>query len=139
MSRTNHWAVLVLVLVHQGLGFLWYSPFLFLNQWLTGLGKTKAQMNPSDPVPFIAAILASIVSCYIIAFLVDKTHSSTFGEGVMLGITLFLGLVVPAIAPHYLFAGVAKPVLLIDLSGSFVTTLITAVVLSVWQRKPREE
>ncbi len=37
----NYFAVIVATLAHYLLGGLWYSPALFLNQWLDGMGMTR--------------------------------------------------------------------------------------------------
>ena len=43
MTKHNHVAIVVAVILHQVIGFLWYSDFLFVSQWMAGLGK-----KPSD-------------------------------------------------------------------------------------------
>ena len=39
MTKHNHIAIVVAVLLHQVIGFLWYSEFLFVTQWKAGVGK----------------------------------------------------------------------------------------------------
>ena len=58
MPRFNHRAIWAMVVLQQVLGFVWYSPPLFLNLWLEGIGKKQSGLNQSDPVPFIAAVVA---------------------------------------------------------------------------------
>jgi len=57
MTRHNHVAILVAVILHQVIGFLWYSNFLFVHQWMAGLGKKASDFDMTNPTPFIADIV----------------------------------------------------------------------------------
>lgn len=141
MKSHNHIAIGALIVFHQVLGFLWYAPFMFLHQWLEGRGITFEQMNASlqgenqDMTPFAYGFVGSLLSCYLISWLVVKLGLRTWKDGLILGLVVFAGLVFPALAPHYKFLAIADSVMLIDLGMSLVATLATCAVLAGWRKK----
>jgi len=92
MPQFNHKAIWAMVALQQVLGFVWYSPPLFLNLWLEGIGKKQSDLNQSDPVPFIAAIVGAIAFCYILAWVNDKAKAETTRDGALVGGLMWLGL-----------------------------------------------
>lgn len=134
MRQINHLAVLVTVVLHQVLGFLWYSPFLFVPARLAALGLPASEATAVDGAAIGIDVITWIVASYVMAFLVLKTESNSAGKGAMLGALIFL-VEIPAIAPKYAFAHIKPIVTAIDLGNLFVVTLITCVILSVWRKK----
>jgi hypothetical protein len=139
MGKHNHLAVWVMIIAHQVMGFVWYSPFLFVNKWLEGQGKTSQDINTSDPMPFVYSIIGTVLACYGISWLTKVANTNTFNEALKLGLVLSFSLVFPAIAPHYKFLGLANSVLWIDLSLSLVMTTLTTIVLALWRGKKLSE
>ena len=137
MRKSNHLAIWVMIIAHQVMGYIWYSPYFFLDAWLTGQGKTVEDLNQTDPTPFAYAIVASIMACYSISWLVRATQTITVDQAIKLGIILSAAFVFPAIAPHYKFLGLANSVLWIDLSLSILMTVATTVVLALWTREAK--
>jgi hypothetical protein len=133
MKGVNHLAVVVVVILHQMLGFLWYG-VLFLNPWLSGLSKSTSEFNSSDPVPYVLDIAGWFLASYVMAWLIRKTNADSPGKGAVLGFILWLGLAVPALVPHYAFAGLKPIVMVIDSANVLVACLMTGTILAAWQR-----
>src|SRR5438046_1925949 len=91
MKGINHLAVVVAVILHQVLGFLWYGVLLF-DPWLAGLSKSRSEINQSDPVPYVLDILGWFLAAYTMAWLIRKTNADSPGKGALLGAVLWLGL-----------------------------------------------
>jgi hypothetical protein len=132
--KHNHVAIIVAVVIHQVIGFLWYSPFLFLGPWLQGLGKRASELDMPNPAPFITDIVGWFFACYFISWLVQRVAVETFQQALGLSILLWVGVAVPLMAPHYLFAGLHTNVLMIDAMNALVQLAATCCLLAVWRR-----
>jgi hypothetical protein len=134
MQRTNHVAVIVSLILHQVLGFLWYG-LLFFDPWLSGLGKRPEDINQADPIPFAYDIVGWLIAGYVVAWLVRATGSDTAGKGARLGALLWLGVAVPTLVPHYAFAGIRPIVTIIDALNALAGFVITGAVIGGWPRR----
>lgn len=135
MTKHNHIAIVVAVILHQVIGFLWYSEFLFVHQWMAGLGKKANDFDMSNPTPFIADIVGWFFASYFISWLVQRTRIQSFNQAVGLAVLLWVGVALPLLAPHYLFAGIHTSVLMIDAMNALVQLAVTCCLLAVWRRR----
>lgn len=135
MLKHNHIAIVVAVVLHQVIGFLWYSDFLFVNQWMAALGKKPTDYDMSNPAPFVADIVGWFFACYFISWLVQRTELNTFHQGLGMAVLLWVGVALPLLAPHYLFAGLHVNVLLIDAMNALVQLALTCGLLAVWRKR----
>jgi hypothetical protein len=133
MKGVNHLAVVVAVILHQVLGYLWYG-VLFLDPWLAGLSKSASGFDQSEPCPYILDIVGWSVASYVMAWLVRKTGADSPAKGAVLGAVLGLGLAVPALVPHYAFAGLKPIVMVIDAANVLVACVVTGTILAAWQK-----
>ena len=53
----------------------------------------------------------------------------------MLGIVVWLGLMLPALLPHYAFIGLKPLVMAIDAADLLVASLMTGAILGAWRTK----
>ena len=135
MTKHNHSAIVVAVILHQVIGFLWYSDFLFVHQWMAGLGKKPSDFDMSNPAPFIADIVGWFFASYFISWLVQRTEILSFNQSLGLAVLLWVGVALPLLAPHYLFAGIHTSVLLIDAMNALVQLAATCGLLAVWRKR----
>ena len=134
MTRINHLAVIGAVVIHQALGFLWYG-FLFFDQYLAERGKRPDAINPQDFTPYVLDILTWLIGTYTVAWLVQKTNSATAKEGALLGAILWIGVAVPALIPHYSFAGLSGLVMAIDGANTLASLIIIGALLAGWRQR----
>lgn len=135
MTKHNHIAIVVAVILHQAIGFLWYSDFLFVNQWMAGLGKKASDFDMSNPAPFVVAIAGWFFASYFISWLVQRTQIQSFNQAIGLAVLLWVGVALPLLAPHYLFAGIHTSVLMIDAMNALVQLVVTCGLLAVWRKR----
>jgi len=135
MTKHNHLAIVVAVILHQVIGFLWYSPLLFLLPWVVGLGKRAADLNFSNPAPYIADTAGWFCASYFISWFVQHLEVRSFNHGIGLAVLLWGGVALPLLVPHYLFAGMGITVLAIDAMNALVQLVVTCCLLALW-RKP---
>ena len=140
MKGINHLAVVVSVILHQALGFLWYA-VLFGNSWCAGLSRSPGDINQTDPLPYLLDMAGWLLASYVMAWLIQKTNTEGPVKGALLGAVLWLGFAVPALVPHYAFAGLKPVVMVIDTANVLVAFVVTGTILAAWRKKvatPRE-
>jgi hypothetical protein len=135
LLKHNHIAIIAAVILHQVIGFFWYSPFLFLFPWAAGLGKKLSDLDMSNPAPFVADFIGWCFACYYISWLVQRVPVNTFKQGLGVALLLWTGLALPLLVPHYLFAGIHRDVLLIDATNALVQLMVTCCLLAVWKKR----
>ncbi|MEZ5811653.1 MAG: DUF1761 domain-containing protein [Rhizobiaceae bacterium] len=135
--RHNHIAIWVTALLQVALGFLWYSPLAFLEPWAYGFGLDLTVMGEPDPVALIVVVLGAVVNCYVVSWLIRRMAITGVGGAVWLALWLWLGLGLPWLMPHYLFAKVGNSALIVDAAQLLVATSMTCLILALWRRKPR--
>ncbi len=134
MRGVNGVAVLVSVIAHQLLGFVWYG-VLFFDPWLEGLGKQPVDIDQSNPLPYIIDIGGWFLASCVIGWLVRVVNARSALQGAMLGVVLWLGLALPTLVPHYAFAGVSPVVALIDAADVLVACMMTGAIFAVWPKR----
>src|SRR5436853_6535864 len=73
-TKINHLAVWLLVVVHQLIGFGWDA--VFGEMWLNYHAKTMTDIERThSPVPYLIAIVASIVVNYTLAWLIARLNA----------------------------------------------------------------
>ncbi|GIL00770.1 MAG: hypothetical protein BroJett030_06690 [Alphaproteobacteria bacterium] len=133
--RHNHLAIWVTVALHMVLGFLWYSPFLFLDGWAAGFRIDAAAMAQPNPAALVLALAGAAISCYVASWLIQRLGVADATAALGLAVALWAGFVFAALAPHYLFAQVGAGALLIDLANTAVATLMTVFILTFWRAR----
>ncbi len=134
-GKINHWAVWLLVILVQVTGFLWYSPWLFGNLWMTLQGKTAADSTSASPIPYLISILGAIAAVYFIAWFILKLALNSLGKTLKMILLLWLCICFFQFATFVAFHGFALGVILIDMGKSLVDFVLIGVVLTLWQKK----
>lgn len=134
MDKHNHLAIWAMIIAHQVLGFLWYSPWLFLPARAASLGKTLEQANVQDPVAIVSDIITTILAAYTLSWLVHKLGADTAVQGAMIGGIVFVGIILQAIVPHYKFLLLPDAIVLMDVGLPLLWTLLTTTVFAVWKK-----
>ena len=130
----NYMAIIAVVALRQVLGFLWYSPFLFLQAWKESVGLDEGDFS-LNATPFIADIFGSFFMAYVLSLMVEKFHCKTIEDGAKLGVMVWLGFIGPILASHYLFIGFEFDAIAIDAGKELIGLVLSGVILSVWRKK----
>jgi hypothetical protein len=136
-SRINHAAVWTLVVVHQLIGFGWYT--LFGNVWLNLHAKTMTDIDkPNDPMPYIVAIIASIVVNYALARLLVCLGKDSAIGGLKIALLCwfaFLFVEHATVAAFSAFGTNPWPLVFLDMGRALLAFAVSGLVLGAWQRK----
>lgn len=113
---TPHGAIISAVFARQLIGFLWYSPVLFLNPWLQSQGRpVEALGSGADLVePLVVDIVASLVIAYGLAGILRPLGVRSFRKGAIGGAMLAAFYSLTVMATHYRFLKLGWPVIAID-------------------------
>ena len=94
-------AVAVAIVIHQVLGFLWYS-VLFQKPWVAAVGKPMDEMG--DPkVALSVGVVASVVMAVALGLIVNLSTTPDLGSGVKIGLVVGIAFIGMAILMQTLF------------------------------------
>ena len=134
----NPWAVLVAAIATMVVGFLWYSPILFVRPWMRLMGydpddKAKlAELRKGAGKTYALAFLASIVSAVVLAKIIDVTTVNTVLYGMKVGFAVWLGFVTTVQLTGALFGKQPTKLYLINTGYQLVCYLAMGAILAVW-------
>ncbi|MEX1241414.1 MAG: DUF1761 domain-containing protein [Cyclobacteriaceae bacterium] len=134
--KINHLAVLVCLILLHALGFLWYGPLLFQEQWMGMVGLDPANMEGgADAGVWVTNFVASLAPLYVLAWLFTKLDvtSGIRGAGIAFLITFCFHHL--SVMSGNMFAG--APYGLAWIIGGFSTVGITlsGFILGAWPKR----
>lgn len=135
--RINNAAVLVSALAYWMLGAVWYGlfsgPFVALMRWTP---EQVARIQAEGAGREIGvALLASLLTSYVLAHFVKFTGAETASKGAQAGFWLWLGFVLTTNLNTVLFEFRPLGLYLINSGYHLVGLLGMGALLAVWKRK----
>ena len=126
----NPLAVVVIVLLHMGIGAAWYG--LLANPWMEAVGKTEAEFAGMSPAIYLLPIVAALLNTWVLAVLLDRLGRRSLVSGTGAALLLWVGLIVPYDLVHNTFSAFSVSLTIIDTGGELLSLLATGIVLAVW-------
>ncbi len=126
----NWWAVAAATVAAFALGWLWYGP-LFGQAWLKALGKTADELEPS-PQPFIITFFTTLLTCIVLAGLMNSLGMMNLSGGLMLGAITGIGFIATSAASDSAFCGWGLPLFLMQAGYRVIYNLLMGAILGVW-------
>jgi len=137
MYRINHGAVIVTTIVHQIVRYLWYSPSVFFDPWMSAFRLTPLAMTDLTLIPFIVALLGALSFCYLFAWLINRLMITRLLQGLALAVALWLPHAGFWTMSQYLSAEIPWPGILVDVLGTLVNVILAGVILTLWRKRVR--
>jgi len=144
MPPINWLAIVVAGLIPMIMGMIFYGP-LFEKQWLSSLGKTKAEMEPNNPaITYGLSIVMAMLLAFSMKMVIEMLHKDvangelilgsthTFGHGAFHGMFMCLFLVVPVVVSLSLFQKNSGKNILLNVVFWLVTMAIMGAILDGW-------
>jgi hypothetical protein len=135
-TRIHHLAVWILVVIHQFVGFGWYS--LWGDKWLNLHARTMTDIERThDWTAYVVAIITAIVVNYALAWLLSRLHAHTAVAGLMISFGCWLAFLFVEFATVAVFSAFETnpwPLIAIDMGRPLVAWSITGLVLGAWRR-----
>jgi hypothetical protein len=120
-------------------GFLWYSPMLFARPWTIAMGydpddKAKlAEMQKQAGPMYGIALLAGLVSAFVLAKVVVGMTVNTALYGVKVGFAVWLGFVCTVQLTDKLFGNRPMKLFLINTGYQLVCYLVMGAIVGGWR------
>ena len=136
-TRINHLAVWILVIVHQLIGWGWYT--IFGDLWLNQHAKTMTDIERTHNVgAYVLAIVASIFVNYALAWLIARLNAASALAGLKIALICWFGFLFVEHATIAVFSAFETnpwPLICIDMGRPLVAFAISGLVLGAWRRK----
>lgn len=137
--HVNMLAVLVAAISTMVVGFVWYSPILFAKPWMKEMGcdpndKAKvAEMQKSAGPAYGGAFVASLVSAYVLARILNALPIFSLPHGLKVGFAVWLGFVATVQLTGVLFQKNSAKLFAINTGYQLVSYLAMGAILSLWR------
>lgn len=126
-----HFAVLsVAALAKFFLGWLWYSPVLFLKPWMRLTGLDEAQMKCGMGKAVFFELIGSFVMAFVLLHAVHYAGATTVAQGAAVGFFNWLGFVVVIAMSGVLFEKRPFKLFLINISLTFISLILMGAILA---------
>lgn len=129
LAAINPFAVLAAGITHLVLGLIWFQPKLFGNDWVKLTGK---DLNPAFRwIP--AGIIGHLVNSLVLALIVNLANATTAVEGVIVGIIVCMGFIVPLEIGELVWEKIPFRLFMIRVGNQLVGFSIACIILAVWR------
>ncbi len=130
LAALNWWAILVATVAAFALGGLWYGP-LFGKPWMAAIGKTAEEL-PTPPMPFVISFFAALLTCVVMAALMQALGVGSLGGGLLMGLAVGVGFIAASTASDAAHGGTGMRLWTITAGYRIVLSLIMGAILGAW-------
>jgi hypothetical protein len=122
--------MLVVAVIATVIGMLWYSPALFGNPWMRGLGFKKKDMNANGLTgKMVINFISTLIMAYCLSYLLALTGANTTTEAMQTGMYIWIGFILVSMINQVLWEKQKVSVLVINAGFWLVNILIASSVL----------
>src|SRR5437867_13056196 len=136
-AKINHLAVWILVVVHQLVGWGWYT--IFGDWWLNLHAKTMTDIEQSHNVgPYVFAIVTAIIVNYALAWLIGRLQATNPVAGLKIALLCWFAFLFVEYATVSLFSAFETnpwPLIAIDMGRPFIGFAVSGLVLGAWRKR----
>ena len=136
-AKINHLAVWILVIVHQLIGWGWYT--VFGDMWLNQHAKTMNDIERTHNVgAYVLAVVTAIIVNYALAWLLSRLNAASAVAGLKIALVCwfaFLFVEHSTIAVFSAFETNPWPLICIDMGRPFVAFGVSGLVLGAWRKR----
>jgi hypothetical protein len=126
LKGVNWIAVVIAVVLFEGLGMLWYGP-LFGKAWLEAMGRTP-DMSNQNLLMAIGAV-NTLVCVVGLAWLIDRLGAASLGAALTTALAAWFFFSLTTQSLEYLYMGLSLRLLEINASYLLVSYLVSGAVI----------
>jgi Protein of unknown function (DUF1761) len=131
--KINYLAVAACIVINMGLGVSWFG--VFDQPWMDGHGLTLEMINKNASAkPYIATIIGSLVSGYVMSLLFQRMNVIGWQDGVKVGAAIG-GLMFFSTYASYMFSLKSSVLAALDGGYMFVLYALYGALIGGWQKK----
>ena len=129
----NYVAVVVAAVIAVVIGFVYYSPQLFGNRWMSYLGTTRAQLGNPEPLGMAAGIAGALLNSWVLALLALNLGGKTIGDGAMLGVLCWLGFMATLTAAEVGFLKQPWALWVLNNAHNLIVQIVMGAIVTAWR------
>jgi hypothetical protein len=128
----NYLALVVATLAKGAIGWLWFSPLLFLKAWMQLTGVNEAQMKGGMGKALVVETLCNFVMAFVLVHAVHYAGAHGALEGAAVGFFNWLGFVLAVALSAALYE--RRPLKLVAITSGYqlVGLLVMGALVAVW-------
>lgn len=126
----NWLAVLIAIVVYQGLGALWYGP-LMGKAWMKAVGKTAEELQGGGGIMYLYAIINGAITVIVLANVLQAFAPASLVAALGVTLVMWLGFTAATSLTNGLFAGRGRDLWMIDSTYHLLAMLLATVVLTL--------
>ncbi|MDB5441677.1 MAG: hypothetical protein JWP73_53 [Phenylobacterium sp.] len=128
LKGVNWIAVIIAVVLLEGLGMLWYGP-LFRNAWVAAMGHTPDMSNQN--MLMAIGVVNTLVCVTGLAWLINRVGAATLGAAVMTAVAAWFFFSLTTQSLEYLYMGMSLQLLEINAGYLLVSFVIAGAALNL--------
>ena len=130
----NYWAVLVAAVAYFVLGALWYSAPLFGRTWLSGVGKTDAQVKADfSPLNLVWTFIMNWLGAYAIARMFVWMRGEDVVDGIKIGLVAGICIAAATVAIHGVMEKRPCSLSIVNALYSIVGFIFMGIIIGLWR------
>jgi hypothetical protein len=128
----NYLAVVIAAIAGAVINTLWYSVILKARvSALRAADPTIAGRDPRPPM-YSVAVIGQLVMALVLALMLELTNLSGIGGGALLGVLLWLGFTIPAMAQVQTFGYRQRGFILIDGANWLIAAAAMGAIIAAF-------
>lgn len=137
MMPVNYLAVFVAAISSMVVGSIWYGP-LFGKMFMQESGMDKwskekqNEMKKNMWMSYVGQFVASLVMFYVLSGLVSGFYHMSLTGGMLTGLIVWIGFVVPVKLGDLLWGG-TKKMFFLTTGNMLVTLLVAGAIIGMWK------
>ena len=139
-SQINFAAVVVAAVAAIAIGSIWFGPRTFFPVWWKAMGRSADEKPGGENMGIVFAgtfvgqfTQAFAVSIVMAWFAASNGGMVSFGDALVVGLVLGVGLAAAASLSHRLFAGQSFTVWLLEVGNDIVGITVMAIIIGLWR------
>jgi len=129
----NWWAVLAAFVIRMVVGYLWYSPVLFVKPWQALTGVTPESMKAGLGKAIGVDIVLSLVMAFALANIIGASGITDWANGAGAGFWTWLGFVLATHLPLWAYENRPLKLIAINVSHNLLALVLMGAVLGGWR------
>ncbi|THD78778.1 MAG: DUF1761 domain-containing protein [Phenylobacterium sp.] len=128
LKGVNWIAVIIAVVLLEGLGFLWYGP-LFGKAWIAALGHDVSTANAN--MMMAVGVVNTLVCVVGLSWLINRTGAATLGAAVAASVAAWFFFSLTTQSLEYLYMGMTLRLLEINAAFQLVSFVVAGATLNL--------
>lgn len=127
--------ILVSAIVSMVIGFIWYSPKVFGNQWMRLMKFKKADMKKMKVKPafaYLGMFVITLVANFVLSLLIKISVPESVIGGALIGFLVWLGFIATTTFSGVLWANKRRELYMIENGHYMLSFVIAGIILTAW-------